>query len=136
MKNAFYFTLKALFVLKIFKFLPWLFSHVEKHLQNYKVYDVTDWIISNYNTHVTHIIHIIIYNISRGKGNQTMKFDHLREHNMKHFFGLKKSYTKCGEETSPKPFPKKWKLSISQLCFKQFVFYHMSKLRDIEIYWI
>ena len=30
MKNAFYFTLKALFVLKIFKFLSWLFDHVEK----------------------------------------------------------------------------------------------------------
>ena len=28
MKNAFYFTLKALFVLKIFKFLSWLFGHV------------------------------------------------------------------------------------------------------------
>ena len=30
MKNAFYFILKALFVLKIFKLLPWLFGHVEK----------------------------------------------------------------------------------------------------------
>ena len=29
-KNAFYFILKALFVLKIFKFLSWLFGHVEK----------------------------------------------------------------------------------------------------------
>ena len=30
MKNAFYFTLKALFIDKIFKFLYWLFGHVEK----------------------------------------------------------------------------------------------------------
>ena len=30
MKNAFYFILKALFVLKIFKFLSWLFVHVGK----------------------------------------------------------------------------------------------------------
>ena len=30
MKNAFYFILKALFVLKIFKFLSWLFGHAEK----------------------------------------------------------------------------------------------------------
>ena len=30
MKNAFYFILKAYFVLKIFKSLPWLFGHVEK----------------------------------------------------------------------------------------------------------
>ena len=30
MKNAFYFILEALFVLKIFKFLSWLFGHVKK----------------------------------------------------------------------------------------------------------
>ena len=30
MENAFYFAVKALFVLKIFKFLSWLFDHVEK----------------------------------------------------------------------------------------------------------
>ena len=30
MKNAFYFILKALFVLQIFKFLSWIFGHVEK----------------------------------------------------------------------------------------------------------
>ena len=29
-KNAFYFILKAFFVLKIFKFLSWLFGHAEK----------------------------------------------------------------------------------------------------------
>ena len=29
-KNAFYFILKALFVLKIFKFLSWFFGHLEK----------------------------------------------------------------------------------------------------------
>ena len=28
MKNAFYFTLKALFILKIFKILSWLFGHM------------------------------------------------------------------------------------------------------------
>ena len=31
-KNVFYFTLKALFVVKIFKFLSWVFDHVEKRL--------------------------------------------------------------------------------------------------------
>ena len=31
-KNAFYFTLKAFFILKIFKFLYWLFGHAEKCL--------------------------------------------------------------------------------------------------------
>ena len=32
MKNAFYFILKAIFILKIFKCLSWLFGHVEKEL--------------------------------------------------------------------------------------------------------
>ena len=30
MENAFYSTLKTLFLLKVFKFLSWLFGHVEK----------------------------------------------------------------------------------------------------------
>ena len=33
-KNAFYFILKAIFVLKIFKFLSWLFGHAEKTIRN------------------------------------------------------------------------------------------------------
>ena len=32
MKNSFYFTLKAIFILKIFKFLSSLFGHVKKQL--------------------------------------------------------------------------------------------------------
>ena len=52
MKNAFYFTSKALFVLKIFKFLSWAFCHVSKRLNqqdkvNFKFYDV---LINNCNT--------------------------------------------------------------------------------------
>ena len=48
MKNAFYFMLKALFVLEIFKFLSWVFGYVEKQLDKKvkaysKIYDVTDW---------------------------------------------------------------------------------------------
>ena len=46
MKNAFYFTLKALFALKIFKHLPWVFVQREKPLEekdkvNSKIYDVS-----------------------------------------------------------------------------------------------
>ena len=57
MKNIFYFTSKALFVLKIFKFLPWFFGHLAKRLDkkdkiNFKFYDVTAWITSNCNTHI------------------------------------------------------------------------------------
>ena len=32
MKNAFYFSLKVLFVLKVFKFLSSIFGHVEKRI--------------------------------------------------------------------------------------------------------
>ena len=46
----------------------------------------------------------ILPNISRSKGNQTMKFGQLIEYGMRNI-SLKKSYTKCGEETIP--FPKK-----------------------------
>ena len=56
-------------------------------------------------------IHIFSY-ISRSKGNQTVKFGQLIEYNMRKIF-LKKPYPKCGGETSPKPFSKKSKLSIS-----------------------
>ena len=47
MKNAFYFTLKALF--EVFQFLFWIFGYVEKWLDkkakiNFKIYNVTKWI--------------------------------------------------------------------------------------------
>ena len=51
--------------------------------------------------------------ISRSKGNQTMKFGQLIDYNMRNIF-VEKSYTKCGEETIPRPLFKKSKLSISQ----------------------
>ena len=54
----------------------------------------------------------ILPNILRSKNNQTMKVGQLIEYNMENIF-LKKSYTKCGEETSPRPFSEKLKLSIS-----------------------
>ena len=57
MKNAFYFTSKALFVLKIFKFLSLLFGHAAKQLAKkdkaiFKFYDVTAWLINICNTHI------------------------------------------------------------------------------------
>ena len=47
MKNVFYFNLKALFVLKVFKFLSGLFSYVGNQLDkldkvNFKTYDVAN----------------------------------------------------------------------------------------------
>ena len=45
MKNAFLYTLKALFILEIFKYLSRLFGHVEKRLDykdkvNLKIFDI------------------------------------------------------------------------------------------------
>ena len=41
-----------------------------------------------------------------------MKFGQLIDYNMRISF-IEKKYTKCGGETSPRPFSKKLKLSIS-----------------------
>ena len=72
-------------------------------------------LISNFMTsqpgQQTILIHILP-NISRSKGNQTMKFGQLIEYNMRNIF-LEKSFTKCGGETSPRLFSEKLKLSIS-----------------------
>ena len=47
--------------------------------------------------------HIIQYLKSRSKDNETMKFDQIIEYKMRNIF-LKRSYTKCGGETIPRPF--------------------------------
>ena len=61
MENDFYFILKARFVaLVVGKWLD------KKAKCNFKLYDVTYWKISYYNTHMP--------NISRSQGNQAMKF--------------------------------------------------------------
>ena len=66
---------KALFVLKIFEFLSWIFAYGEKRLDkrakaDFKIYDVTDWTTK----------------ISRSKDNQAMKFGQLTEYNMRSIF--------------------------------------------------
>ena len=59
-RNTSYFILKAVFVLKIFKFLSWLFEHLEKMAirlrldeANFKIHHATTWLTNNYNTYVT-----------------------------------------------------------------------------------
>ena len=54
----------------------------------------------------------ILPNISRSKGNQTIKLGQLIDYNMRNIF-IEKLYTKCGREASPRPFFLKSKLSIS-----------------------
>ena len=58
MKNAFYFILKALFILKIFKLLSWLFGHAEKSLDykdkaNFEIHGVMAWLTKNWNRRIT-----------------------------------------------------------------------------------
>ena len=45
----------------------------------------------------------ILPDISRSTENKTMKFGQLIEYNMRNIF-LQKLSTKCGRETSPRPF--------------------------------
>ena len=52
----------------------------------------------------------ILFNISRSKGNQSIKVDQLIECKINIF--LEKSYTKCGGEASPRLFYKILKLRI------------------------
>ena len=54
----------------------------------------------------------ILPNISRSKGNQTMKFGQWIDFNKRNIFH-EKLCRKYGGETIPRPFPKNWKLSIS-----------------------
>ena len=50
---------------------------------NFKIYVVTAWLTNKYNAHIA--------NISRSKGNQTMKSNKVIEHNKRNIF-LQKSY--------------------------------------------
>ena len=59
----------------------------------FKIYDVTDWTASNYNTHISQYLRKL-----REPDNEIWS---------------EKSYTKCGGEASPRPFYQKSKLSIS-----------------------
>ena len=59
MKKHFYFTLKALLVLKIFIFLYYFSRHVEKQLHqkdtvNFKIFDVTTLVKNSCNTYIDH----------------------------------------------------------------------------------
>ena len=80
MKNAFYFTLKALFVLGKFTFLSRLFGYVEKQLDKKAM--VNFKIMTSHAGQQIITIHILA-SISRSKGNRTMKFVQLIEYNMR-----------------------------------------------------
>ena len=100
MKNAFYLILKAHFVIKIFKFLYWPFGHVKKGLIK-KIRLILKCMTSRPGKQ-TITIHILP-NISRSKGNKTMKFGQLIEYNMSSIFP-ENVFTKCGRGTIPRSF--------------------------------
>ena len=61
MRNAFYLTLNALFILKIFSFcLNFMVTKKkrldEKHKFNFEIYDVTTLLTDIYNTHIAHYL--------------------------------------------------------------------------------
>ena len=100
LENSFF--LKSLSVFKIFKFLSWLFRHVEKWLDwkykfNFLSYDVTKREANKCKTHIVQYL--------TKKSNQKMKFGQLMEYNMRYIF-LEKSCKKCGGEIFPDPSPK------------------------------
>ena len=110
MKNAFYFTLKALFVLKMFKVDSLDFLVTQKNGLIRKIRLISRFITSQ--PRKQRIPIHILPNISRSKDNQTMKFGQLIEYNIRKTF-LEKTYTKCGGETITRYFSKKSILSIS-----------------------
>ena len=123
-RNAFYYTWKALFVLKIIKFLSWLFGRIEKWLDskdnvNFKFYGFTT---------LKQIIAIqILPNILRINGNQTMQFGQLVEHNMRNI-SLESHTQNVVEKLFPDPFLiyQNWAyLWISSLNFYRVSFYSM-----------
>ena len=87
MKNAFYFILKAYFVLKIYKFLSRLFGHVGKTAR-LRITITSKFMTSRPGLQTIAIL--VLPNISQSKGNQTMKFRQLIEYNKRNIF-LQKS---------------------------------------------
>ena len=70
------FTLKALFVLKLFNFLSWSFGHVEKWM--IRIIKLISKCMTSQPRKQVNAIHILS-NISSSKGNWTIKFDQLIE---------------------------------------------------------
>ena len=69
MKNAFYFMLKAFFVLDIFISLPWFFVYAENNLIR-KLRLISKFMMSKPGQQIVTIN--ILSNISRGEDNQTI----------------------------------------------------------------
>ena len=84
MENAFYFVLKALFALKIFKFLSRHFVHIEKNGLIRKIRLTSNFMTSQPGLQ-TIAIHIFS-NISQSKDKQALKFSQLIERKKRNIF--------------------------------------------------
>ena len=84
MKNAFYFILKALFVLKIFKFFVTTFGSCRKNGLIREIRLTSKFMTSQYGLQ-TIAIHIFP-TISQGNGDQRMKLGQLIEYNNRNNF--------------------------------------------------
>ena len=98
-KNAFCFILKALFVLKIFNCLSWLWSCRKSGL--IRNISLISKFVTSQPGKQTIAIHIFP-NISRSKSNQTMKLGQLIDYNKRKIF-LQKLCRKWGRESSYRP---------------------------------
>ena len=101
---------------KLFSFSRYLnfcldFLVMQENSSIRKIRSITNLLMTQHGLQ-TIVMHIFP-NISRSKGNQTMKFAQLVECNMRNIF-LEKLYTKCDGETSPRLFSEKLKLNIFQ----------------------
>ena len=84
MKNGFYCILKALFVLKTFKFLSQVFGHVGKNGLMRKI-RLTSKLMTSQPGSQTIAVHIL-RDISQSEGNQNMKFGQLVEYSKRSIF--------------------------------------------------
>ena len=113
-KNAFYFVLKALFVLRIFEFLSWILVMYKNGLIR-RIRLISKFMKQTIGIH-------ILPNISRSKGNQTMKFGQLILFDMKDF--------------SWKIIHKMWWTDYSQTFFWKIKIAHISELSQSFIQFV
>ena len=107
-KKAFYFTLKTLFILKMFKPFVMSFRSCKKTARLER--PMSKFMASQPGKQTT-AMHILP-NILRSKGNQIKKLGQLMEYSMRNIY-LEKSYTKYAGETIPEPFSKISKVGVS-----------------------
>ena len=67
----------TLFIHEMFTFLPWLFGYAVKQLDkkvNFKIFDVTDWITNNSNTHIAQYLICTFYFLKLWLSTMIMNF--------------------------------------------------------------